>query len=465
LKHAILWIPSPVSTCASLLVVVNVDGSPVIQFAHFSVKEYLTSARPAKAKPRISRFHVSMKQAHTIVAQGCLGVLLHLGERPTEDSLKKFPLAEYAAEHWVGHAQFEDVVSNIQDGMKRLFEPSKRHLAAWAWIYDPVSPFRRHTRLECPSRAKATPLHYAAFGCMCNIIKFLIVERTQNPNARDYHRGETPLGVASREGRFEAARVLLEYGADTNSRDKDDWSPLDRASAEGHVEVARVLLEHGADVNAQEKSGDTALHQAAGFGAPAVAQVLLEHHADVNAQNMYERTPLHAASVHGYVEVVKVLLEHGADVDAKNISYRTPLSLASERGHLDVVHTLLEHGADVTAQGDNGETPLHLASREGYLDVVRLLLQWGSDVHAQNNRGWTSLQKASAEGHQDVMQLLLGHGAEEEVPQDRVNCWISRGSLYSRKHGGGSSDLRPPYEFVHAARVHHPGQQGFSSLQ
>jgi len=67
-----------ISTCSSLLTVVNVDDSPVIQFTHFSVKEYLTSARLAKVKDAISRFHIPMATAHTVVAQACLGVLLHL---------------------------------------------------------------------------------------------------------------------------------------------------------------------------------------------------------------------------------------------------------------------------------------------------------------------------------------------------------------------------------------------------
>jgi hypothetical protein len=88
------------SICSTLLVVVKPrSGPPVIQFAHFSVKEYLTSKRLAETKDTISHFHVSMTPAHTIVAQACLGVLLHLDENITKDSLKDFPLAEYAAEH------------------------------------------------------------------------------------------------------------------------------------------------------------------------------------------------------------------------------------------------------------------------------------------------------------------------------------------------------------------------------
>jgi len=42
------------STCSSLLSIVEVDGSSIIQFAHFSVKEYLTLNRLAGSKETIS---------------------------------------------------------------------------------------------------------------------------------------------------------------------------------------------------------------------------------------------------------------------------------------------------------------------------------------------------------------------------------------------------------------------------
>jgi hypothetical protein len=124
------WLPEDpthtvLSTCSSLLAVVIVDSSPVVQFAHFSVKEYLTSERLAKTNDIISCFHVSMTPTHTIVAQACLGILLDLDENITRDGLEDFPLVEYAAERWVGHALFENVSPNVQDGMKRLFDPAE----------------------------------------------------------------------------------------------------------------------------------------------------------------------------------------------------------------------------------------------------------------------------------------------------------------------------------------------------
>jgi hypothetical protein len=132
------------STCPSLLSVVNVDGSEVIQFSHFSVKEYLMSARLAEGSDMSRRYHVPLTGAHTIAAQACLGILLHLDENLDRDGLEKFPLAEYAAEHWVDHVQLEDVSQGVEDGLKRLFDPRKPHLAIWLQIHDPAE--RPHKR-------------------------------------------------------------------------------------------------------------------------------------------------------------------------------------------------------------------------------------------------------------------------------------------------------------------------------
>ena len=101
-------------------------GHPIYPF---SVKEYLTSTRLSKAKDTVSRFHISMTSAHTIVAQASLGVLLYLDEKVTKISLERFLFADYAAEHWWAHARFEGASPNIQDGMKCPFDPRIHHFS------------------------------------------------------------------------------------------------------------------------------------------------------------------------------------------------------------------------------------------------------------------------------------------------------------------------------------------------
>jgi hypothetical protein len=106
------------SMCSSLIHVVNVDRSPVVQFSHFSVKEFLTLDQLAKSTEDLSCYHVLPYSAHTILAQACLSVLLHLGDQVDKDSIKKFPFAQYTTQHWVDHGRFEDVSSRIEDAME-----------------------------------------------------------------------------------------------------------------------------------------------------------------------------------------------------------------------------------------------------------------------------------------------------------------------------------------------------------
>ncbi len=93
--------------------------------------------------------------------QACLGVLLHIDESITKDGLEKFPLAEYAAKCWVGHALFDDVSRNIEDRMKRLFDPDNPHLAVWVWIYDPDCRVVELIPLRARRVRAHMPLHHA----------------------------------------------------------------------------------------------------------------------------------------------------------------------------------------------------------------------------------------------------------------------------------------------------------------
>jgi ankyrin repeat protein len=401
------------SVCSSLLAVVEPEGgSPVVQFAHFSVKEYLTSARLAKATDTISRFHVSMTRAHTIVVQACLGVLLHLNKDVTKDSLEEFPLAQYAAEHWVGHARFEDVSFEVRDGMKRLFDPSASHISAWLRVYDPEDYERRIWDAPYPAKTRATALHYAASCGIYDVAVFLIVEHLQDVNGRAFFTEESPLHVSSRRGHADVAQLLLEHGADADAQDDKKRTPLLRASIHGHVKVARVLLEHGADTEARDNNSWSPLELASYEGHVEVAQVLLEYGADVKAQGRDNGTPLHYAQGE---EVTWVLLKHGADANAMNSYGLPPLHEASQMGRVETVRALLEYGIDANARDANNATPLHAAiSRRGHAaDVVRLLLQRGSNIHARDGKGRTPFMTATAIQCGEVIDLLLEYGAEE----------------------------------------------------
>jgi len=270
------------STCSTLLSLVMVEDSQVIQFSHFSVKEFLMSTRFAENSDMISRrYHVSMTPAHTVVAQACLGILLHLDEKVTRDSLRKFPLAEYAAEQWFVHARFEGVSENGVEGMKRLFDKRKPHFAIWLWICDPTMPsWRRNESVERSLAPRGTAVHYAAFCGLHSVVRALAIEHSEDVNSRSFDDGSTPLHLASQKGHVEVARLLVGYGADAAAQDGEGWTPLHRASERGHLDVARFLVEHGADVAAQDGGGSTPLYWAFERGHLVLARLLIKHRTD-----------------------------------------------------------------------------------------------------------------------------------------------------------------------------------------
>ncbi|KAN0128768.1 hypothetical protein V8E53_013414 [Lactarius tabidus] len=109
------------SACSSLVSVIGDHHYRVVQFSHFSVKEFLTSDRLASCTEEVSRFHIAIEPSHAILAQACLGILLRLDDHSDEDSAERIHLFRYAAEYWYQHAQVGDVELRIKDAIDYFF--------------------------------------------------------------------------------------------------------------------------------------------------------------------------------------------------------------------------------------------------------------------------------------------------------------------------------------------------------
>ena len=111
--------------CSSLITVVEDRwyNSRAVQISHFSVKDFLTSDRLAASR------------GDSILASSLRKwswrKLVSLDYPIDQETIKSFPLAKYAAEHFNIHAEFERVLSHIQDGVDHLFDGEKPHFAAW----------------------------------------------------------------------------------------------------------------------------------------------------------------------------------------------------------------------------------------------------------------------------------------------------------------------------------------------
>ena len=231
------------SACSSLVSIVDIAGSQIVQFSHFSIKEFLTSERLAKAEPPLSCYHISPERAHTTLARASLSVLLHLDNKVDRDAIGHLPLAPYAAQHWIDHARFGNVSSQVQGMMERLFDSSKSHFATWVWLYD----FDRHwlepmTEVR-PTQPSATPLYYASLCGLRSVVEYFVVAHPEQVNARGGFL-DTPLQAASAKGHSEIVELLLNNNADLYLCNDEGAGPLHWASNYGHVEVVKTLLIH-----------------------------------------------------------------------------------------------------------------------------------------------------------------------------------------------------------------------------
>jgi ankyrin repeat protein len=311
----------------------------------------------------------------------------------------------------------------------------------------------------------------------------LLLAAGADVNTKEGTYGETALMWAAAENHGAAARVLLAHGAELNTRSNPlkfapdrfglegvltilphgSWTALMYAARQGSLDAARVLVESGADLNLTDPDGTTALVLAILNGHYDTAAVLAEKGADVNLADTAGMAPLYAAvdmhtlgEIYGRparpstskgtaLDLMKILLDHGANPNARLKSPTlqrahtpgegtlgdgaTPLMRAAKNGDAAAIRLLLEHAADRTLTQKNGTTALMLAAGLGrglgvfakdyaseaeLLEAVKVLVARGVDVNAVNDSGQTAMHFA-AQASDGIVKYLAEHGAKLDV--------------------------------------------------
>lgn len=274
-----------------------------------------------------------------------------------------------------------------------------------------------------------------------------------------------PIHFAVRSGHREAARLLLDAGADPEWNGYHDGSLSEMARDRGHEAIARLLED------ARERRGriapgeDHPIHEAAKAGDVHRVRELLD--ADPSLLDRGDRmggTPLHRAVIRSARRIVELLLDRGANVHAihstspgagcgwwsndvqaidlaiwgwNNLApskgdFETArlliargaafdLTVASAMGNIDRVETLLDQdAANIRQPRANGRRALTAAVEFGHTAVARLLLDRGADPkwpESGAGRG-ASLRMAVGRDDRDMVELLLAHGADPNSDVD-----------------------------------------------
>jgi Ankyrin repeats (3 copies)/Ankyrin repeat len=177
-----------------------------------------------------------------------------------------------------------------------------------------------------------TPLQMAADSGNGGVVS-LLIDCGATVEARNSLLGFCALDYACAKGNLWCVQLLLDAGASADEVSRGGCTPLMLASREGRVETMRELLEQWAvDVEAADAKGARALHHAAAAGHVDAIQLLVGEpfDCDIDARTERKFTPLMMAAMRGHIDVVECLLDYGASQTARSASNRTAAMMALE---------------------------------------------------------------------------------------------------------------------------------------
>jgi len=193
--------------------------------------------------------------------------------------------------------------------------------------------------------------------------------------------GMTPLHWAIRNGNLEAVRVLINFGADPNSKDLDGKTPLHTAAWRNIVGCVNALLETGANANAKNYFGMPPLGRAMQRGACEIVESLLSHGADVNSLwasdavsvGYFTISQAWRADVEAMRKAWTSVVNHGGDLNAMDADACTLVQRSVCDDNSAALRLFHQLGARLDVLLCDGRTLLHLAARRATLDVFRVL--------------------------------------------------------------------------------------------
>jgi len=199
-----------------------------------------------------------------------------------------------------------------------------------------------------------------------------------------------------------------------SARDICGMTPLHWAANNENLEAVRVLINFGADPNSKDLEGETPLHKAAWRIIVDCTHALLEAGANANAKNYFGMPPLVRAMQRGTCEIVESLLSHGADInslwasDAVSVGYFT----ISQAWRADVEAmrkawtSVVNHGGDLNAMDADGCTLVQRSVCDDNSAALRIFHQLGARLDVLLCDGRTLLHLAARRATSDVFKVL-----------------------------------------------------------
>ena len=252
----------------------------------------------------------------------------------------------------------------------------------------------------------------AAYSGLTHIIEHILDNYSVDINAVGSYYYKTALDKVIENGHGEAAKLLIERGANTLSKPQKS---LMHCAYHGLTDIIKYILKnYPVNINAADVyNGKTALDKAIKKGHGEAAKFLIQK----GAKRLHNpQESLIDAAYHGLTDIIKYILDNYKDkvdinaVDSNNVE--TALELAINNGHGEAAQLLTERGAQRLS---NPQQSFIDAAYYGFTDIMKYILDnYPIDINAvDSNNGKTALDKAIQNGHDQAAKFLIQKGADK----------------------------------------------------
>lgn len=208
----------------------------------------------------------------------------------------------------------------------------------------------------CKSRCgvAATAFEYAARSGSDSAIETLCRHGLDINDAANSDARTALMNVISTDDRDATAKILAHGGKVDACHGRAPVFLMARSA-----KVIAVLLEYGADIESTDRNGNTAFQLACERNDFTTASFLLERGArkDIVGSGI---SPLICAAQRDNSPLVKFLLDHGANINVQSRHGRTALMTAACEPSPNALRLLLKRGADIHKQDNEGRTVFEL---------------------------------------------------------------------------------------------------------
>ena len=288
-----------------------------------------------------------------------------------------------------------------------------------------------------------TPLHRAASLDQKRIGEMLIAGGVDIDPLDRWQR--TPfLLVARQTGNVKFGKLLLDNGANINSKDRDNQMALNLAAWKGYNDFIDFLLDNGAEYYSSAQENRWMLISSVRCGSARLFKVVLDKQPELLSDESFGKSIMHDAIKGGSIEIVNLLLSKHIPLNNDANRYGWTLShYAASNGHAAMIRFLFKKNFDINQRTRSGKTVYNIAEDYNQSDVLKAIKELNGDTSPGKFPRITGIYigQAPPAGKPELFAPDIVSGADEDdnhgsiafMPDGREIYWNMKGKIWVTK--------------------------------